>query len=399
MRTKHSPQDFLRGAALVETALVASLIMTLMLGVIRLATIGYLQLSVDAGAYYQAHQLALGGLSNETGAQTYTQSLMPNALSNSGGTTFTVATPQPAPSTNFNGVNYQYTLNGSPNLTNRHGGASVVQGTQIVGQVSRTIPILNSLFGRMALSVSGNAIEPYFQEFGTHYGDAGDPNASTNFSEAQPIFGGSGSGAEDTPPYFIGFHFLLTCARSDREDGNGLRIIYPDNDFFYWNSDGDWKFLGPTACPIGFNYFTTPFSFMQWDAVGLAEFLDQDNWNSSANGLGSNGVFADMTCHQQIYAEIAQNLTTPLQQLHFWPYVPYVGDKYLGGNPNNPSYITQIFTYSDPMSNTPFPQEFAEWDATVAGGMNPPPNPATLNPSGNCAGAVPGPNAWWWWTS
>lgn len=40
-------------------------------------------------------------------------------------------------------------------------------------------------------------------------------------------------------------------------------------------------------------------------SLGLAEYLKDDNYNTSANGIGTSGTFQTMACHQRIFADLA----------------------------------------------------------------------------------------------
>ena len=50
-----------RGAALPETALVLTLMLTLVVGALRVALVGYEQVAADGAAFYHAHQTGIKG--------------------------------------------------------------------------------------------------------------------------------------------------------------------------------------------------------------------------------------------------------------------------------------------------------------------------------------------------
>jgi hypothetical protein len=55
-------------------------------------------------------------------------------------------------------------------------------------------------------------------------------------------------------------------------------------------SAGPW-----TTCPT-----------QDWDALGIAEYLDQDNWDRPEAGVAGEGAtFEEMLCHQQQFAAVA----------------------------------------------------------------------------------------------
>ena len=50
-----------RGAALPETALVLTLMLSLIVGALRIALVGYEQVAADGAAFYHAHQTSIQG--------------------------------------------------------------------------------------------------------------------------------------------------------------------------------------------------------------------------------------------------------------------------------------------------------------------------------------------------
>ena len=50
-----------RGSALPETALVLTLMLSLIVGALRIALVGYQQVAADGAAFYHAHQTGIAG--------------------------------------------------------------------------------------------------------------------------------------------------------------------------------------------------------------------------------------------------------------------------------------------------------------------------------------------------
>jgi hypothetical protein len=254
-----------RGAALAETALVVGVILIMILGSVQLGVVGYLQMTADAAAFLSAHQMAVG----DPNAIAATTSVFPqfNALQIS-------STPAPAPAPTVY-IDYGYN---DPNPTiaaasgnNRHGGASMMEPSQLTTKVQKSNVI--SLLG-VPLSVEGSMIEPQWLENGAHFDVANSPNygqAGTNFQEDYFQNG------ENTPPYFVGYNYIENC---------------PDPQ--PWGAT-------QTACAEG----------VQFRALGVAEHLDDSIWelpDGELPGLGNPGAqlaFAQVACHQRVYATLA----------------------------------------------------------------------------------------------
>ena len=155
MKRKHE-----RGAVLVETALIVSTALTLMLFTVDIGILGFAQVSADAASFVDAHE-NVTGMTNGT-PEAYTAGLFP-IISQSAMTTTTV--PAPAPNVP---VNYGYNAPNPPadSASTRIGGASMMQPVQL--QVTVSPPPLLSIAGQ-TVGVSSQAIEPKWTECGPHY--------------------------------------------------------------------------------------------------------------------------------------------------------------------------------------------------------------------------------------
>jgi hypothetical protein len=253
-----------RGAALAETALVVGVILIMILGSVQLGVVGYLQMTADATAFLSAHQLAVGDVNGMTAAT--------NVFPQFTGDIVPTAAPAPVPTVYIDyGYNDPIAAIRSSSGNNRHGGASMMEPTQLTTTVQKQNVI--SLLG-VPLSVEGSMIEPQWLENGAHFDVANSPNygqAGTNFQEN--YF----SAGENTPPYFVGYNYIENC---------------PDPQ--PWLST-------QTSCISG----------VQFRALGVAEHLDDSVWqlpDGELPGLGNPGqllAFAQVACHQRIYANLA----------------------------------------------------------------------------------------------
>jgi hypothetical protein len=260
-----------RGAALPETALTLTLLLMVVIGGIRVAVVGYEQVSVDGAAFFNAHETGL--------KQTYpggAQQLDPNAATASAfpraaGANATIA-PQTFAPPAVSLPNY-----GFDQTNNRHGGASLMQPLQTISTVTKTNLDPVSIFGGSVMTVTGIGVEPSFKETGVHGNIGGnDFGTGASFASAADYF----SQGENTPPYFGGFNYIQFCA------------VAPD-------PNNSWN-----GCPQQVEFL----------ALGTAEYLDVDNWGRSQNGITpeQQAVFWETLYHQNVYAEITSVLPSAI---------------------------------------------------------------------------------------
>lgn len=267
-------RPFARGAAMPETALMLTVLLGVLVGAFRIALLGYEQVSADGAAFYHAHQSAL----KQTDPSVAT-SLDPDAATHTAFPRSALATitPQTVDAPNDQ---LQQTAYGFSQDTNRHGGVSMILPMRAISTVVRSgLDALTPLSGGSALSVTGVGVEPAFAESGVHADVSGyDFGTAAAFGGRVDYF----TQGENTPPYFAGFHYLRYCPVSDSTDLTK-----------HWN----W-------CPTTTSYL----------ALGLAEYLDQDNWVRSPNGVAplSQAVFWETLFHQQVYANLTSSATDAL---------------------------------------------------------------------------------------
>ena len=268
-----------RGAALPETALVLTLLLMVVIGAIRVAVVGYQQVSADGAAFFNAHETGLKqtypGVATQLDPNAATQSVFPRNAT--GDTTITPQTYAPPavqlPNYGFNQSN------------NRHGGASLIQPLQTISTVTRTNLDPVSIFGGSVMTVTGIGVEPSFQETGVHGNIGGNTfGTQASFAAATDYF----SQGENTPPYFGGFNYMQFCP------------VAPDP-----NPANSWN-----GCP-------TTVEFL---ALGMAEYLDVQNWGRSPNGIApeNQAVFWEALYHQNVYAEISAVLPQDISPTHPW---------------------------------------------------------------------------------
>jgi hypothetical protein len=239
------------GAALPETSLIVSTILLLILGSLRMGLVGYTQLAADGAAFTNARLTGVGDVNAISKTTTAVARVNAGDISTQQG----LPVPAQAP------VDYNITDD-----TTRHGGVTMMQAAQVVTTVLKS-DLDGLLVGTNPVTVTGTAFAPQYLDFYSHQNVLGNAlNSSAALGEAQDYF----TNGENVPPYFVGFHFMQYCETS-LEAGAWSECAAPD-----------------------------------FDALGVAEYLDQDNWNRSQGGLvGTDAVFSEMLCHQNKFADVA----------------------------------------------------------------------------------------------
>ncbi len=262
-----------RGAIIVESAIVTASVLTLVLGMLEMGLLGFLQITVDAGAFLNAHQNVIG-VDDALGPADATHEVFPQiqttAISNS---------VQTAPSPT---VPVDYGYNGTADeqavaSTNRHGGASLLQPYQEQTAITQT-PF--SFLGN-AFTVHSQAREVDWLESNVTW-DASNANyggayaAGNNALNANVFTEG-----ENVPLYYMSLDFVYHCATS-----------------------GAWGVSPKGVCP---NQDTL--------SLGTGEFLDNLNWSNGTAGVGgpvnstgpggTTGTFEAAACHQRMFATLA----------------------------------------------------------------------------------------------
>jgi hypothetical protein len=328
---------------MVETALFVSATLIFMLGIIQIGVLGYLQLTTDAAAYYDARANVLT-VTSGTPEQATHNAFPQISIANVQPTAVPAPTPSIAVDYGYNDPNPTVQANSA---SNRHGGASMMTPEQL--QATVNVPGLVHILGN-SLGVNGVAIEAKWVECGTH-----DDIANEGCSLASPgpySQNNYFTQGENTPPYFVGFNYLQECSlpgpwgeytgqgdsdlywRNPSANSSGSTGYY--NWFQSFNGAGpgspagsppsnltvDWS-NGGTPCANGNNNGNPSISFL---ALGVAGFLDSTNWSDTSpgvSGASSTGtgqsVFEAFACHQRVYATIAEYLqANPYQPLVEW---------------------------------------------------------------------------------
>jgi hypothetical protein len=312
-----------RGAALPETALVLTLLLMVVIGAIRVAVVGYQQVSTDGAAFFNAHETGLKqtypGVATQLDPNAATQNVFPRNAT--GDTTISSQTYAP-PSVTLPNYGFNQT-------NNRHGGASLIQPLQTISTVTHSNIDPVSIFGGSLMTVTGIGVEPSFQETGVH-GNIGGNNFGTqsSFAAAADYF----SQGENTAPYFGGFNYMQFCP------------VSPDP-----NLANAWN-----GCP-------TTVEFL---ALGMAEYLDVQNWGRSPNGIApeQQAVFWEALYHQNVYAEISAQLPADIS------------------TPANLSAAQKFLNHTD---STQIINKVYSWDSAQQGGFPAPgyvPGMYPLNP-------------------
>jgi hypothetical protein len=394
-----------------------------MLGTVQIGMLGFMQLTTDSAAYFDSRATVLtvkAGTPEQNTNQAFPQ--IPAA------DITTQVVPAPTPSIP---VDYGYN---DPNPTvransavQRHGGASMLQPAQEQATVS--VPGIMQILGQ-SLGVTGVAIEPEWQECGTHFDIANvgcslsnpPANSQTNYFTQ----------GENTPPYMVGFDYMQQCSLPQPwglYTGNNP-YQGPNNTMYAFNQANEatnWN--GP--CANGSNNGNSSISYI---AMGTAEYLDSSNWSDKTTGVGgacdtslgtNQSAFEAMAYHQRVYATIAEYLTeNPYQanveqQSQQWdpqlnPNNQYGSQKFVGllGLPYNgvrgsgvdagsvatPEQITSFKNWEGfddathgPGSNDIYNaavQTVYNWDVPVSAGQ-PPNDPTYNNPTGPEIGCYP----------
>jgi hypothetical protein len=290
---------------LIESAIILATVLTLVLGMLELGLLGFLQITVDAGAFLNAHQNVIG-VNDPLGPADATHLVFPQidpaAITN---------TVQTAPVANVP-VDYGYN---SPDAgvqavsdVNRHGGASIMQPYISQTTITETpLSFLNNVFRVHSQASDANWLES-MAEWGVANTNYGTPYTPGNNQLNTNVI----NNGENTPLYYMSLNFINHCA-----------------------TPGSW---GTTdgVCPI-----------QDVLALGMAEYLDINNWSNQTPGVGgpagstgpggTTGTFEAAACHQRMYAKLASffaNVETEAQ-LHSTDPLNYIEYTY------NPYYFNQ----------------------------------------------------------
>lgn len=260
----NAPQRYssVRGSALAETSIILSFTLLMLFGAMQTALTGYFQMQLDAATFEYAHAFALGA--TDPAALSQIAQLFPNVPQ--ANVSFSASSP---PITN-QPVNF--TQWGS--VTNRYGGASIMRPQRLNTKATLSVSQFGFLkTGTMPFSagdVEGrNMISNHDDDA---QGAAYDSQTVYN-SQVNPI----NQDDQNVPPYYFNFAFMWHCSAAS---------------------------FG-ASCPSGSQSLAT---------LGMAEYLKDGldsvdgNYDINSPGVQLNETFQPMSCHQRVYAQIAQYL-------------------------------------------------------------------------------------------
>jgi len=282
-----------RGAVLVETAIVAAALLTLMLGVLQIGIVGFEQLTIDAASFLNAHQTVIG-VKDANGPNDATSQVFPNVKSAS----YQGATVQVAPSP---AVPVDYGYNGTAAeqanaATNHVGGASMIQPYILQTTLKQ------GLFNFFGFSVDAKSLasEPQYLESDLRYGVS---NLNYGQSNTGSLYRSSlFSNGENTPPFFGSWANIQAC-----------------NDAPPWGALQSQTSCGNTPVDPSTVMFPAQYGPRE-DSMGMAEYLETLNWNMGGTGISgpvcpqtstscsTTGPFEAMACHQRVFSAIASFL-------------------------------------------------------------------------------------------
>jgi hypothetical protein len=220
---------------------------------VRVALVGYLQLSADGAAYLAVHEYTL--------QQEFSSSINPAVITSAAFPTIPQAdvilsaSPAPPAVTSPNIAGLYNTFNQGA----RQGGISGVRPSQAMAIVTPPPAAALNVGGTTSINVGSAAIEPLMQTMNAHFNNSGN---SLNSNTASNYFGPTSK--ENTPPFLVGFMFMAHCT----------------------NYTANCRTNGQTFFELG-----------------TAAFLDDQNWNDSMQDTTQpTGVFCDVYFHQQYFA-------------------------------------------------------------------------------------------------
>jgi hypothetical protein len=258
------------GAALAETAIVMSFTLLVMFGTVQIALIGFLQTQLDGATFMYSHTVALGSTNNSDidaalgpifpSIPVSSWTIASNVIDARG-----LTTNQPVNFTQWG------------TTTQRFGGASILRDQLVQTKGTYNVNglyVLGSNFTLSAGNVEGKTM------VGNHDDDAQGAgyNSGTVWSSlVNPIT----QDDQNVPPYYFTFAYMSYCTHAQFQASSCS-----------WYSGGALR------------------------SLGLAEFLKDDqtgnagNYTTSSDGIGTNGTFQTVACHQRIFSDLAAAFPT-----------------------------------------------------------------------------------------
>jgi len=271
-----TPPAYERGAILVESAVVTASILTLMFGMLQMGLLGFLQVTLDAGAFLNAHQTAIG-VQDTLGPADATHQVFPQIQTSAIANTVQTA-PSPAVPVDY-GYNSTNAATAANSSTNRHGGASIMQPYLSQTTITQNaFTFLNLVFRVHSQASEVNWLEtmPTWGIANQNYGGAYSPG--NNLYNANVFAQG-----ENAPPYYMSLDFINHCATAGAWGvPGGSRGVCPNKDVL---------------------------------SLGVGEYLDNNNWSNGAAGVGgvatstgpggTTGTFEAAACHQRMFSTLS----------------------------------------------------------------------------------------------
>jgi hypothetical protein len=300
---------------MAETAMVISFTLIVLFGMLQIILIGYFQVAGDAAVFVAAHEYTLGV--TQTTITSAEASMVPRVIATA--LTFNAATPNPLSNTLFTNVY------GVINQTNRNGGFTTVRPQNF--QVSLgTTAAYNGVLGFNNMPISSGAVEGYYLMTNDVMDNSGAlPNDSTalansvlNAANASPFEPNTDSAATNmnVPPYYAPIATIQFCADP------------------WYSTTAPW--FSNAATKVSVTYDCANPKDLN---LGMAEYLDNNNYIQTNMGVGLNGVFQAMASHQRVYANLInafpatmsdQNLAY-VQEMFQWQGSPLVTVPRVGG--------------------------------------------------------------------
>lgn len=264
----------IRGSALAETAIVVSFLLLVLFGAIQIALVGFVQTQLDGATFLYSHTVALGS-SNSSDIDAALGPIFPS-LPLTSWSTADVSTGNPL-ATNVNTGFPNWTQWGS--TTQRFGGASILRDQMVQTQGMVTLNGLSALGDSITLSAGNVEGKPMVGNHDDDAQGAGYNSQTVYNSLVNPIT----QDDQNVPPYYFTFAYMGYCTHSDFSGGTCS-----------WYTSGSLR------------------------SLGLAEYLKDDqtgnagNYNTSADGIGTNGTFQTIACHQRIFSDLAAAFPTTM---------------------------------------------------------------------------------------
>jgi hypothetical protein len=266
---RRPPRSAERGSIIVESAIVIAALLVFVLSLLQFGALGFLQITVDAGAFLNAHQNAIG-VTDPLGPADATHQVFPQIQSASISNTVQTA-PSPYVPTDYlyNGTTSEKASAG----TNRHGGASMLQPYLSQTTISQNVfSLLNQNF-----AAHSQASEPTWLESAPLW-DAADIDYGTAYSATNSEINSSiFANGENSPLYYMSLNKINHCTTPGSWGSSGSRGICPAPDILTLSS---------------------------------GEYLDYYNWSNGTAGiggysnstgpLGTTGTFEAAACHQRM---------------------------------------------------------------------------------------------------